>query len=369
MADSGQRDAPSATGESPGTPLKRNLEGWPAKRPAQEEERRAGLGPAVGARPVTPRARRVSRLALVLLLAVVVGLAAVAAPLVFGAGRQSARVSASEPEPSPPPASPIAVPAGLTTDLSKALVQLPSGTSWPTGAVVNEEDGSVLVEVPAGEAIFGSPQGEGVADEHPQFRLSLPAYYIGVTEVTNAQYRRFVEATGREAPQHWANGTIPNGLDNHPVVNVSWEDAAAYCEWARGRLPTELEWEKAARGTDGRIYPWGDEWDPSKCRNTFNGELVGQETAPVGSYPSGASPYGVLDMTGNVWEWCSDWYDEAAYARYASGDLTPPPSGRCRVLRGGSWALNALSPRAACRGGAEPSGRKDRDGFRLAKAL
>ncbi|MBE9565839.1 MAG: SUMF1/EgtB/PvdO family nonheme iron enzyme, partial [Proteobacteria bacterium] len=164
-------------------------------------------------------------------------------------------------------------------------------------------------------------------------------------------------------------------LKNFPVVLMSWEDARAYCEWAGGRLPRELEWEKAARGTDGRIFPWGNEWDRAKCRNfqgitgrsyasesewlsAFQAWLGGHDwvregPAAVGSYPSGASPYGCQDMAGNVVEWCEDWYDEQVYwydkqvyRRYARGDLTPPASGSYKVLRGGSWGGG--DPRGFC---------------------
>jgi len=234
-------------------------------------------------------------------------------------------------------------------------------------------DGMELVYVSAGEFTLGSSAAEIDAwlsehpeaerswfeDEQPQCRVNLPAYWIGRTEVTNGQYLRFVSATGHNTPEHWASGRPPAGLEDFPVVYVSWEDARAYCAWAGGRLPTELEWEKAARGADGRIFPWGNEWDRAKCRN-FQGitgrsyasssewlsafevwltghDLLREGPAAVGSYPSGASPYGCQDMAGNVWEWCQDWYDENVYRRYARGDLTPPASGSLMVLRGGSW--------------------------------
>jgi len=189
------------------------------------------------------------------------------------------------------------------------------------------------VPIPEGEAVFGSPEGEGNDDEHPQFRASLPEYYMGAYEVTNAQWKRFADATGYGVP--WSNGRIPLDGEDHPVEGLGWEDAAAYCDWAGLRLPSELEWEKAARGTDGREYPWGDGWDPTLCRNDAGGDADG--TAPVGSYPDGRSPSGLFDMAGNVWEWCEDWYDERAYARYARGDLSAPPRGDFRVVRGGAW--------------------------------
>jgi iron(II)-dependent oxidoreductase len=145
--------------------------------------------------------------------------------------------------------------------------------------------------------------------------------------------------------------------DDHPIVNVSWYDAVAYCEWAGVQLPTEAQWEKAARGTDGRIYPWGDEWDDSKCNNYETGI---EETTPVGSYTQGTSPYGVMDMVGNVWEWCADWYDEKYYASAPNRNPQGPSAGIRRVLRGGSWLR--VSPdalRAAVRGSATPGGWHD----------
>jgi len=198
---------------------------------------------------------------------------------------------------------------------------------------VNEKDGSILVPIPEGEAVFGSPEGEGYDDERPQFRASLPEYYMGAYEVTNAQWKRFADETGYGVP--WPNGRIPLDCEDYPVADLNWGDAAAYCEWAGLRLPSELEWEKAARGTDGRDYPWGDVWDPTLCRNGVGGY---DGSAPVGSYPDGRSPYGLFDMAGNVWEWCADWYDAAAYGYYARGDLSAPPRGEYRVLRGGAWS-------------------------------
>ena len=258
------------------------------------------------------------------------------------------------------------MPLVCAPDLSRAAHRFDPALI-PTGSVVNEKDGSILVPIPAGPAIFGSPDGSGDADEHPQFRASLPAYLIGLHPVTNAQYKRFVDATRHGAPADWRNGRIPPGPGNHPVVYVSWKDAKAYCDWAGLRLPSELEWEKAARGTDGRIYPWGNEWDKTRCVNGENQRNDG--TAPVGSYPSGRSPYGLQDMAGNVWEWCADWYDSDAYDRYAAGGgLTPPASGSYRVLRGGSWCYGTHGCRSASRSSFDPDYGCHNGGFRVAGA-
>jgi formylglycine-generating enzyme required for sulfatase activity len=239
---------------------------------------------------------------------------------------------------------------------------------------INPKDGGEMVYVAAGEFTLGTSDAqvdswlkehpaderEWFKDEQPQCRVNLPGCWIGRAEVTNAQYLRFVQATGQRAPDHWEGGQIPSGLERFPVVNVSWDDARAYCQWAGGRLPTELEWEKAARGADGRLFPWGNAWDSKRCRNlalitgkqsanfdewvsAMSGWLASHDPeregpAAVGSYPSDASSYGCLDMAGNALEWCDDWYERDAYKRYARGDLTPPRSGAGMVLRGGSWS-------------------------------
>ena len=194
-----------------------------------------------------------------------------------------------------------------------------------------------MVYVPAGEFIMGSADSdkEALDFERPQFRAGLPDYWIDKCEVTVARYRKFCQETGREMPPapEWG------WQDDHPMVMVSWNDAVAYAKWAGKRLPTEMEWEKAARGTDGRLYPWGNQWDAGKCANASNSS----GTKPAGSYPSGAGPYGALDMAGNVWDWCADWHDEKAYLRYAKGEITPPANGTDKVLRGGSWHFDIPS--------------------------
>jgi serine/threonine protein kinase len=166
-----------------------------------------------------------------------------------------------------------------------------------------------MILIPAGEFLMGSdPTNDKYAEdrEQPQYTLYLPDYYLAKTPVTNTQYAAFVQATGYEQPEHWVGSELPRGKEDHPVVNVSWNDAAAYCGWLSEVtsksyiLPSEAEWEKGARGSDGRIYPWGNQWGAERCNSKEGGK---EDTTPVGAYPKGVSPYGLLDMAGNVWEW------------------------------------------------------------------
>lgn len=192
--------------------------------------------------------------------------------------------------------------------------------------------------IPAGPFLMGEP---GQPVELPEFRI---AKY----PVTNAEYYRFVEATGHRCPDHWLrDGRYPPELARHPVVFVSWESAVAYAEWVGARLPTEAEWEKAARGTDGRLYPWGNEFLPQNC-NTSEAGTDG--TRPVEAYPGGASPYGVMDMAGNVWEWTATNYDA---------------EGVWRVLKGGAWDYKGIKDtRCAYRVYFRPDFRNGAVGFR-----
>lgn len=198
---------------------------------------------------------------------------------------------------------------------------------------VNPTDGAKMVYVPPGEFIMGAATG----DEQPATKVKLDGYWIYEYEVTVAQYRKFCKATGREMPP-----APPWGWhEDNPVVNVSWVDAEAYAKWAKVRLPTEAEWEKAARGTDGRTFPWGNKWDAQKCNNYNTGP---KRTTPVGSYPSGVSPYGCHDMAGNVWEWVA--FDEPPKDPFPKSPNRPYEK-RARALCGGSW-FNSLPERFEC---------------------
>jgi len=229
-----------------------------------------------------------------------------------------------------------------------------------------------FIRIPAGKFLMGSDpkkDREAYSDEQPQHTVELPEYWIGRAPVTNAQYAAFVLAGGGKAPPHWRNNRPPQNKLDHPVVNVSWEDAVAYCAWL-GRqtgqkigLPTEAHWEKAARGTDGRIYPWGIQ-KPDAQRCNYYGSKVG-DTTPVGRYsPAGDSPYGCVDMAGNVFEWCADWFDASYYAKSPASDPSGLASGEYRVVRGGSWYNNTRNVRAAIRFRYAPGVRINDQGFR-----
>ena len=200
----------------------------------------------------------------------------------------------------------------------------------------------------------------------PLHRLYLPDYWIAKVPVTNLQYQAFVEATGYPVPGHWEGRRIPPGKENHPVTYVDWNDACAFCNWAGVSLPTEAEWEKAARGTDARRFPWGNR-PPDSDLLTYNQKSDKVSTSPVGQFPLGASPYGVLDMAGNVWEWTSSLYREYPYVKHDG--LENPLSQDQRVMRGGSFQSNSeRQVRCSARSMSYPVRRRDHLGFRVMKA-
>ena len=225
------------------------------------------------------------------------------------------------------------------------------------------------VDVPAGEAVLGRDPvtyaGEALADELPQHPVDLPSFELSLTPVTNAQYQRFVSTGAAPAPAHWIDGMPPPGLEHHPVTWVDWFEAGAFCSWAGGRLPSEAEWEKAARGTDARRYPWGGLDDPEGRAVVGAGIKHGSPSA-VGERLSGASPYGLLDMAGNVWEWVSSAYRPYPYD--AADGREDPDEGLERVLRGGSFASPALGwARCASRSRSHAVRRQCHIGFRVAR--
>jgi formylglycine-generating enzyme required for sulfatase activity len=290
----------------------------------------------------------------------------------------------------------------MDTQLEPCEAAAPVSSASPSeeGGLVTEPIRMELVRVPAGEFLMGSDpekDPEAYDDEKPQHKVYLADFDIGRTPVTVAQFETYVTATGYQTTAEqegsgwvwtgsdWeevegADWRHPRGPDSdvsqkrdHPVTHVSWYDAQAFCQWAGLRLPTEAEWEKAARGTDGQIYPWGNEApDESLCNFDFS---VG-DTTPVGSYPAGTSPFGALDMAGNVFEWTSSLWgkdsDEPEFGYPYNADdgrenASAPPDVR-RVLRGGSWNIEARSVRAAYRSWDEPGDRGAIGGFRCARS-
>jgi formylglycine-generating enzyme required for sulfatase activity len=260
-----------------------------------------------------------------------------------------------------------------------------------------------MIRIAAGEFRMGAASGSGLPDEQPERLVLLDAFFIDRHEVTNEAYLLFVSGTGHRMPENvnpastlWKDRTPIPGIERHPVVNVSWTDASAYCRWAGKRLPTEAEWEKAARGTDGRRYPWGNQWDFSLANSASywagrtvefdsgadweafwlkgDGARIAKEkgvkgevlTLPVGSFPAGANAYGLLDMAGNVAEWVQDWYDPNYYPSAPLTNPTGPQRGAIKSMRGGSWLKPALSLRTSDRDWGTMDSRPSGTGFRCA---
>jgi formylglycine-generating enzyme required for sulfatase activity len=312
--------------------------------------------------------------------------------------------------------------------------------------IVAKKDKVEMILIPAGEFLMGSTKEEvrdteekwglkeGLLEpETPQHIVYVDAFYIDKYEITNAQYQKFVVETGHRVPavptkeevtaaikselkelgrgeeeispaqinatvqEHirnlnawaWKNRTYPPGKANHPVVLVNWYDAQAYAKWAGKRLPTEAEWEKAARGVEARFYPWGNDWDLTRCnsaerialrplltlqeslqwfydewRNLEPAERAKNTTVSVGSYPKGKSPYGIHDMAGNVFEWCADWYDKDYYSYSPKRNPQGAKNGTTRVLRGGSWNYPGFKLRSTYRNKHAPQIGGSPNGFR-----
>lgn len=237
-------------------------------------------------------------------------------------------------------------------------------------------DGALMVLIPEGDFFMGDPAGEDVHyDENPCHRVRLDAFWIDGYEVTNRLYKRFVDETGHRSPfvdaewaqpYNWRNNGYPPDKADCPVVLVSWEDASAYAAWAGKRLPTEAEWEKAARGgLVKKQYPWGDAIT-EKHANYFTSITAANKLKPVGSFP--ANPYGLYDVAGNVWEWCSDWYGKTYYRGAPDSNPRGPEQGLYRVFRGGSWVNRGEQLRCSERARNVPGHQSYIIGFRCAES-
>jgi len=235
----------------------------------------------------------------------------------------------------------------------------PNGSTRSTGT----QDVPMAL-VPAGEFTMGSNLAD---DEKPVHPVYLNAFYMDKYEVTVGQYAKYLEVTDMEEPPDWYIMNQPQH-EKRPVVNVDWEDAVKYCKWAGKRLPTEAEWEKAARGTDGRIYPWGNE-APTRLHANYGRKEWNNHLAliQVGSFEEGRSPYDIYDMAGNAWEWVSDWYDYDYYKNSPRRNPIGPAHGNSKVVRGGSWLYISEFLRSAHRFAAQPTNRYFGYGFRCAK--
>jgi len=228
-----------------------------------------------------------------------------------------------------------------------------------------------MILIPAG--VFSMGSEDRGPDEKPVHKVYLDAYYMCRYEVTNQEYYKFWEATGKHTPESFADeygvSTWPGRamkFPRHPVVGVTWHDAVAYAEWVGMRLPTEAEWEKAARGPTSRLWPWGNSLRP--YANTWNGkDGYDNSIAPAGAYPDGKSYYGVMDMAGNVWEWTADWYSETYYFHSPERNPRGANMRSWRVIRGGSWSDNMNRCTTTFRFYFYPSLKTSFIGFRLAK--
>jgi formylglycine-generating enzyme required for sulfatase activity len=260
----------------------------------------------------------------------------------------------------------------------RSAIWPPRPGKWAGQETINPHDGAVLVWVPAGVFTIGTPATEArrleprgfnemkgmFANEAPQHKAYLDGFWIYKTEVTVEQFLAFCKATGRHrlSRPRWARWRLPGDL---PVTGVTWADANEYARAAGAKLPTEAQWEKAARGTDGRRYPWGNQWDPTRCGCPDYGQ---NRPWPVGSFASGASPYGCLDMAGNANELCADWYDDAYYSRSRRRNPTGPArsTGNGRVIRGGDWLTSDKTTLRSTTRFSDAVGELETYGFRCA---
>ena len=224
--------------------------------------------------------------------------------------------------------------------------------------------------IPEGYFWMGTDDGLGLDDEGPRHEVWLDPYYIDVYEVTTERYATFLTATHRTAPWLWRSVDLDVDSDR-PVIGVDWSDTEAFCRWAGKRLPTEAQWEKAARGTDERRYPWGDQTPTAALANFAVGARFSYSQAlmPVGRYKTAQSPYGLYDMAGNAWEWVWDWYDSSYYETTPTDNPMGPESGQLKVVRGGAWSELPNYLLTYGRFKLPPNTRNSHTGFRCAQPV
>jgi formylglycine-generating enzyme required for sulfatase activity len=280
----------------------------------------------------------------------------------------------------PPPAT--ATDSTLSPAATETEASLPLATPTALTTRIRTVDGMTMSFVPAGAFLMGGEGGD--PNEQPPHRVFLEHYWIDQTEITNVKYALCVAVDACESPEQPGSETRNAYFgdvryEDYPVIYVNWSMASAYCGWAEARLPTEAEWEKAARSADARIFPWGDEWDvhsPRRLNFSDTNDPHGgsdptandgfPETAPVASFEAGRSPYGLYDMAGNVWEWVADFFDPEYYQQGVALNPTGPLEGELRSVRGGSWVASQLVFRTFNRNGIHPSSAASGLGFRCA---
>jgi formylglycine-generating enzyme len=270
-----------------------------------------------------------------------------------GTGKEPA--SSSAPTPAKPPAKSAPASNGVSPQKAPVIAQPPSE--------IIGKDGAPMVLIPVGEFTMGSDKGDD--DEEPVHRVFLDSFYLDKFEVTNGRFAKFVEAVQSEPPWGFADKETPVLRQDQPVRWVNWMEAMGYCLWAGKRLPTEAEWEKAARGSDARIYPWGN--DPPTLAHAVFGLKEGSDTvSAIGNRDKGKSPYGVHDLAGNLYEWTTDWYDEQFYRKNPAINPRGPAEGSAKVQRGGSYINGAYRLRSSFRTKGDPTEHDPNVGFRCA---
>jgi formylglycine-generating enzyme required for sulfatase activity len=254
-------------------------------------------------------------------------------------------------------------------DCITAAAQLNQLRKFKRGTDTVQSDQAPMATIPAGEFWMGVDGLQGLDDERPRHKVRLDAYAMDLYEVTVGRYAIFLTSSGRTPPLFWDTVDLSEHAER-PVIGVEWDDAEAYCRWAGKRLPTEAEWEHAARGPDGRSYPWGNQTPTPELANYALGARFSysQTLMPVGHYEKGKSPYGMYDMAGNVWEWVQDWYGTNYYEVSEEHNPHGPEQGQFKVLRGGSWSELPKYLLTYGRFKLPPNTRNSYVGFRCAKS-